>query len=92
MATQTGTKNKTLSAHILNIIKQDDVRKEFRNLFEPLSSLILDALTPYLYIGLLLIILLYFILLCSLIGIIQLLRATSANATSLISIHNETPY
>jgi hypothetical protein len=49
--------------YCLEFIKKDEVKKELKNLFKPIISLILEEIYPYIYLSLLLVIISFFLVL-----------------------------
>jgi hypothetical protein len=49
--------------YCLEFIKKDEVKKELKNLFKPIVSLILEEIYPYVYLSLLLVIISFFLVL-----------------------------
>jgi hypothetical protein len=47
----------------LDFIKKDEVKKELKNLFKPIISLILEEIYPYVYLSLLLVVISFFLVL-----------------------------
>jgi hypothetical protein len=49
--------------YCLDFIKKDEVKKELKNLFKPIVSLILEEIYPYIYLSLLLVVISFFLVL-----------------------------
>ena len=49
--------------YCLGFIKKDEVKKELKNLFKPIISLILEEIYPYIYLSLLLVVISFFLVL-----------------------------
>jgi hypothetical protein len=49
--------------YCLDFIKKDEVKRELKNLFKPIISLILEEIYPYVYLSLLLVIISFFLVL-----------------------------
>lgn len=58
----------------INILKTDDVRNEIKNIFSPVTDLILYHINPYIYIIIFLVFLIFIFILAILIILIILLR------------------
>lgn len=62
-----GTKDNNFKDKIydycLDFIKKDEVKKELKNLFKPIVSLILEEIYPYIYLSLLLVVISFFLVL-----------------------------
>ena len=52
-----------ISEYWLEFIKKDEVKKELKNLFKPIISLILEEIYPYIYLSLLLVVISFFLVL-----------------------------
>ena len=52
-----------ISDYCLEFIKKDEVKKELKNLFKPIISLILEEIYPYIYLSLLLVVISFFLVL-----------------------------
>ena len=52
-----------ISDYCLEFIKKDEVKKELKNLFNPIISLILEEIYPYIYLSLLLVVISFFLVL-----------------------------
>lgn len=66
----------SLIKQCLDILKTDDVRKEIKILFSPVTDLILYEIYPYVYFIILLVFLIFILILAILIILISLLRIT----------------
>ena len=58
----------------INILKTDDVRSEIKNIFSPVTDLILYQIYPYIYMIIFLVFLIFILILAILIILIILLR------------------
>lgn len=58
----------------INILKTDDVRNEIKNIFSPVTDLILYHINPYIYIIIFLVFLIFIFMFAILIILIILLR------------------
>ena len=58
----------------LDILKTEDVRKEIKILFSPVTDLILYEIYPYLYVIIFLVFLIFIVILTNLVILIILLR------------------
>ena len=58
----------------INILKTDDVRNEIKNIFSPVTDLILYQIYPYIYMIIFLVFLIFIFILAILIILIILLR------------------
>lgn len=58
----------------INILKTDDVRNEIKNIFSPVTDLILYQIYPYIYMIIFLVFLIFILILAILILLIILLR------------------
>ena len=66
----------------LDILKTEDVRKEIKILFSPVTDLILYEIYPYLYVIIFLVFLIFIVILTNLVILIILLRnKTNLNIT-----------
>ena len=52
-----------ITEYCLEFIKKDEVKKELKNLFKPIISLILEEIYPYIYLSLLLVVISFFLVL-----------------------------
>lgn len=48
---------------VWTLLKKDEVKKELKNLFKPIISLILEEIYPYIYLSLLLVVISFFLVL-----------------------------
>lgn len=67
----------SLIKQCLDILKTDDVKKEIKILFSPVTDLILYEIYPYIYIIIFLVFLIFILILAILILLILLLRDKS---------------
>jgi hypothetical protein len=65
----------SLIKQCLDILKTEDVRKEIKNLFSPVTNLILYEIYPYIYFIIFLVFLIFILILAILILLIILLRS-----------------
>jgi hypothetical protein len=64
----------SLAQQFLDILKQDDIKNEFKMLLKPVIDFILYEINPYIYITLALVFLIFVMILVILIILIMLLR------------------
>jgi len=66
--------SKSILSQCIDILKSDDVRKEIKNIFSPVTDLILYEIYPYIYLISFLVFLIFIFILAILIILIILLR------------------
>ena len=64
----------SLVQQCLDILKQDDIKNEFKMLLKPIIDFILYEINPYIYITVSLVLLIFIMILAILIILIMLLR------------------
>ena len=64
----------SLAQQCLDILKQDDIKNEFKMLLKPVIDFILYEINPYIYITVALVFLIFVMILAILIILIMLLR------------------
>lgn len=67
----------SLMKQCLDILKTDDVRKEIKQLFSPVTDLILYEIYPYIYLIIFLVFLIFILILAILVILVTLLRNKS---------------
>ena len=67
--------SKLILSQCINILKSEDVRKEIKNIFSPVTDLILYEIYPYIYLIIFLVFLIFILILSVLIILIILLRS-----------------
>jgi hypothetical protein len=67
--------SKSILSQCINILKSEDVRKEIKNIFSPVTDLILYEIYPYIYLIIFLVFLIFILILSVLIILIILLRS-----------------
>ncbi len=72
----------SLIKQCLDILKTDDVRREIKILFSPVTDLILYEIYPYIYIIIFLVFLIFIMILAMLIILVTILR----NKLSFVSV------
>jgi hypothetical protein len=72
----------SLMKQCLDILKTDDVRKEIKQLFSPVTDLILYEIYPYIYLIIFLVFLIFILILAILIILVTLLRNKSITCTT----------
>lgn len=65
----------------IDILKTDDVRTEIKNIFSPITDLILYHINPYIYVIIFLVFLIFIFILAILIILIILLRNKNASSS-----------
>lgn len=58
----------------LDVLKRDDVKTEFKILFQPLMDFVLNQISPYIYLTILLVFLIFIMILAILVILIFILR------------------
>jgi len=63
--------SKTIIDHCINILKREDVKKEIKNMFQPIIDIILQEIYPYIYLSLLFVIISFLLILAIFIIVLQ---------------------
>jgi hypothetical protein len=64
----------SLVQQCLDVLKRDDVKTEFKILFQPLMDFVLNQISPYIYLTILLVFLIFIMILAILVILIFILR------------------
>ena len=67
----------TIIQECIDVLKRDDVKTEFKILFQPLMDFVLNQISPYIYLTILLVFLIFIMILAILILLILVLRNKS---------------
>jgi hypothetical protein len=65
----------TLVQQCLDILKRDDIKKEFKMLLRPIIDFILYEINPYIYITIFLVFLIFLMILAILLILIHIIRS-----------------
>ena len=63
--------SKSIIDHCINILKREDVKKEIKNMFQPIIDIILQEIYPYIYLSLLFVIISFLLILAIFIIVLQ---------------------
>jgi len=63
--------SKTIIDHCINILKREDVKKEIKNMFQPILDIVLQEIYPYIYLSLLFVIISFLLILAIFIILLQ---------------------
>ena len=63
--------SKTIIDHCINILKREDVKKEIKNMFQPIIDIVLQEIYPYIYLSLLFVIISFLLILAIFIIVLQ---------------------
>jgi hypothetical protein len=64
----------SMAQQCLDILKRDDVKTEFKILFQPLLDFVLNQINPYIYLTITLVFLIFIMILAILVILIFILR------------------
>jgi len=73
----------TLVQQCLDILKRDDIKKEFKMLLRPIIDFILYEINPYIYITIFLVFLIFLMILAILLILIHIIRSKERGAVFL---------
>jgi hypothetical protein len=64
----------SLAQQCLDVLKRDDVKTEFKILFQPLMDFVITQISPYIYLTILLVFFIFIMILAILVILIFMLR------------------